>query len=308
MPQRHGQSIAVVGAANWTDVAAGLLRRAGLNAEVIRGAHRWVPLRMPISRRFLAARVAHIVWGGDVRASIVAGWLLRKRLVWHWIGSDVLHYKRGRGVMQVLRRRLALRHVDLHLADSPELADELKSLNIDATVCRLLPASIEAEILPLPDRFRVLSYWFDDRRAFYGGDLILELARQMPDVEFLIAGAGGKGVARPANVTFLGTLADMEPVYRQIAVFLRLPEHDSLSAMVLESLARGRYVIYNKDFPCCRPARTLEEVRAALDELRRSSEPNREGAEFVRASFSLQNEADTLRRIYDRILPVDETA
>lgn len=302
MLQRQSQSIAVVGAANWIDVAAGLLRRAGLKADTIRVDHRWVPLRILVSRRFLSARVAHMVWGGDVRASLVAGSLLRKQLVWHWIGSDVVHYARGRGLMQHLRRHLATQRVAVHLADSPELAQELKALGIEASVCRLLPDSIEADVLPPPDRFRVLSYWFDDRRTFYGGDLILELARRMPDVEFLIAGAYGKGAPHVPNVTFLGRLTDMEPVYRKIAVFLRLPEHDSLSAMILESLARGRYVVCNRDFPCCRHAATLEEVQTVLAEIRRLTEPNREGARFVREHFSLQTEAEALRRVYEPML------
>ena len=175
-------------------------------------------------------------------------------------------------------------------------------MGVCSVVCRLLPASIEAEVLPLPETFRVLSYWTDERMAFYGGDLILKLAEECSDIEFLIAGADGCGVACSSNVTFLGRRETLDDVYPRVSVFLRLPKHDSLSAMVLESLARGRYVVYNKNFPHCRRADTLEQVRAVIQEIRRFSEPNRVGADFVRENFSLQREAECLHRAYGRIL------
>lgn len=298
MKFRNNLSIAVVGTINWVEVAANLLRCGGLQARSIRAGRRWLPFRMLFSWRFLSADVAHIVWGGDVAVSLVARHLLRKKMVWHWLGSDVVQYANERGFRQSLRRYLAAHHVAAHLADSPELAEELKSLGIEASVCRLLPNSIEANVMPLPDRFRVLSYWADNRKAFYGGDIILELASQMPDVEFLIAGAYGKDAPVLPNVNYLGKLSNLEEIYRKTSVFLRLPEHDSLSAMVLEALARGRYVIYNKDFPYCHRADTLEHVRAKLEEIRRLTEPNRAGSEFVRERFSLQREAESLERVY----------
>lgn len=308
MPHRQSQSIAVIGTVNWIDVAANLLRRAGLKAQPIPVDRRWVPLRIMVSRRFLSAKAAHMIWGGDVAASIVAAYLLRKKLVWHWIGTDVVRYAGGRGLTQRLRRYLAMHRVAAHLADSPELAEELKALGIQARVCRLLPGSIEAEVMPLPDRFRVLSYWFDDRRTFYGGDLILELARRMPEMEFLIVGARGEGAPRLPNVSFLGRVDDLDPIYQRVSVLVRIPQHDSLSVMVLEALARGRYVIYNKDFPCCSRADTLEEIRAALEEIRQLTEPNREGSRCVRQQFTLQKEADCLSRVYGQEMGIGRSA
>ncbi len=302
MGRARGMRIAVVGTVNWVGVAAGLLRHARLNAAAIHVDRRWVPLRMFSSPTFLRAGVAHMVWGGDVAASVVAR-LLRKQLVWHWIGSDVLAYARGRGWRQRLRRYLAERVVKLHLADSPELAEELAALGLESTVCRLLPPSIEAEPLKMPDRFRVLSYWFDDRLSFYGGDIVFEQARRLPDVEFLIAGAHGRGAPHLPNVRFLGRVKDLDPVYAKTSVLLRLPKHDSLSVMVLEALARGRYVVYNKDFPCAMRADTPDQVHAALLELRERTEPNDEGARMVRRQFSLRNEADAAGTAYARAFP-----
>jgi len=292
--------VALVGGGFWLGVAEHLFNRADIVVAPIADKSRWFGLSWILSRSFLRAKVIHVVWGGHVIVSIAAR-LLGKTLVWHWIGSDVPAFRRQRGAAGRLRERLAHRSVTAHLADSPELADELEELGIDAQVCRLLPRSIEADVLPLPKTFCVLSYWTDERRTFYGGDVILALAAEFDDIEFLIAGAEGHGAPHPSNVTFLGQQATLDDVYAGVSVFLRLPKHDSLSAMVLESLARGRYVIYNKAFPHCRQAGTMSELRSALQEIRRLDEPNRAGAAYVKEHFSVQREADSLRRVYDQL-------
>lgn len=298
--RRCSPRVALIGGDFWLGVVEHLFGRAGIVVAPVAGKPRWFGLSWILSRAFLRAKVIHVVWGGHLIVSIAAR-LLGKTLVWHWIGSDVVAFRRHRGIAGWLRKRLARQSVQVHLADSPELADELEQLGIAAQVCRLLPRSIEAEVLPLPDRFRVLSYWTDERRAFYGGDLILKLAGEIDDIEFLIAGADGEDTGRSPNVTFLGMRENLDDVYARVSVFLRLPEHDSLSAMVLEALARGRYVIYNKAFPHCRQADTMPEIRSALQEFRGLAEPNRAGAAFVKERFSLQREADSLRRVYHQL-------
>ncbi len=299
---RSDSSIAVVGTRNWLGVAEHLLRIAGYSSWPLRVERRWLFLRVLFSPRIWSAEAIHMVWGAELPASIMLAWILRKPLVWHWIGSDVPRFAGWRGWKRRLANRLARRSVVAHLADSPELAAELKKLGIDAEVCRLLPASIEAEVLPLPEKFRVLSYWFDDRRTFYGGEIILGAARCLPDVEFIIAGAEGRGAPTLPNVTYLGRLDQLEEIYARVSVFVRMPEHDSLSAMVLEALARGRYVICNKPFDECLYADSLDSLCAAIGQARSQSVPNRAGAAVVKSSFRLQAEAHVLARVYGRVL------
>jgi glycosyltransferase involved in cell wall biosynthesis len=87
------------------------------------------------------------------------------------------------------------------------------------------------------------------RRGFYLAPEVMKLAAAFPEVLFVIMGDHGEGMEALANVKFLGRLDDMNQVYSWISVYLRLLRHDSLSAMVLETLARGRYVVYSKEFP-----------------------------------------------------------
>ena len=226
--------------------------------------------------------------------------LARKPVLHHWIGTDVLSFQNGKattGWRGYINRRAAHRWFKHYVADSSYLADELKGMAISASVVRLLPARIEAEVEPMPHEFTVLSYWPDSRKEFYGGDIVLQLAKEMPHVKFNITGALGAEDEALPNVVYLGFHENIEEIYRESSALIRLPEHDSVSAMVLEMLARGRYVIYNKRIPGCVFAKNYEETKKSLQNIMLKKEPNTEGANYVKKEYSIMNEAKKLGNI-----------
>ena len=224
----------------------------------------------------------------------------RKPIVSHWIGSDVLSFRNGKataGWRGYINRRATYKWFRYYVADSPELANELKDMAISASVVRLLPARIEAEPELLPHDFTVLSYWLVGKKEFYGGDIVLRLAKEMPQVKFIITGTLGAEEESLSNVRYLGFHDNVEDLYRRSSALIRLPEHDSLSAMVLEMLARGRYVIYNKRMPGCIFAQNYEEAKKSLQQILTEKEPNTEGAHYVKKEYSIMREAEKLGTI-----------
>jgi glycosyltransferase involved in cell wall biosynthesis len=291
--------IAVLGEPKWSEVAFQLLEKAHLEPVRPELRGRGAMLRWALGSEARQFDAVHHVMGPVYWRHCLALMLTRRPVVWHWIGSDVLGYRHSLGTPAGRVNRWAARmRRSVHLADSPELADELRPLGIDSEVVRLLPGAVEAEIEPLPGQFAVLSYWSDGRRAFYGGDLVLQLAERFPDVPFRVAGADGVGVSASDNVEFLGYRDDLSEVYRRSTVLIRMPEHDSLSAMVLEMLARGRHVIYNKEFPGCMRATNVDEAMDALEKLRRHCTLNETAATTIKRDFSRMREAEKLARIY----------
>lgn len=292
--------VAVMGSGYWLDVVAELMRRAGVSCETV-ALERWDKVRWFCEGGWRHIDVVHLIGGVDWRMGGMLA-LVRKPVLIHWIGSDVLRLSAAvRGGVRGLPMRLcAFRWARTHLADSPALAEELRSLGVESQVVRLLPKLIEADIEPLPEKFTVLSYWFDDpgRRAFYGGDTVLQLAVEFPDIDFVILRATGRGAVPLPNVTYLGYRQDMAAIYSASSVLIRLPKHDSLSTMVLEMLARGRYVIYNSPLDGVHHATTLAEARATLRDILERREPNTRGARMVRREFSLDREAEALAHIY----------
>lgn len=252
--------------------------------------------------RFIRSHILHQVFVHLQSASAIKLFTWSRRVgvpvVAHWIGTDVVHLREfvqtHAGSPPFLSRTIAA-----HLADSPALQQELSELGVESTVVRLLPRTLEASVLPLPQDPAILCYWPDDRAEFYRIDIVMELARRFGDMTFYIAAATGHNVTDPPkNVVFLGEVVDMESLYAKVTAFLRIVPHDSLSAMVLEALARGRYVLYSESFPHTFQVSNVDDAAAGLEKLRTLSSPNSAGAAYVSQNFSWRHEIETLKNIY----------
>src|SRR5437870_1900416 len=106
-----------------------------------------------------------------------------------------------------------------------------------------------------------------------------------PDVHFVILPSSGNSYFDRPNVTCMSWAKDMEKIYVDTRVFIRLPAHDGLPNSVFEALSTGRYVIYSHDFPHCERAYSAEEVIAKLTKLLDSSSANIEGSNYVHNKY-----------------------
>lgn len=192
----------------------------------------------------------------------------------YWVGSDVFAFEdRARAGGLSDRDERAIRAMR-HLAATENLMTELVGLGVPAEKV-VLPSqelAVPDPPPPLPERFRVLSYWSDGRVDFYGGSTVLCAAERLPEIAFDIVGASGPdGTASPPNVTYHGRVSNMSELYARTTALVRLTLHDAVAAgMVEEALAFGRYVIYSFEWPHVRTVdrldveglvRTLEELR-----------------------------------------------
>lgn len=224
------------------------------------------------------------------------------RIILHWIGADYRRLLAWNAMSRGMARGLLRAIGAVHLIDSPELATDLSRIGIHGEVVRLIPRAVDAEIMPLPAGPAGLAYWADGQADFYGRPLVYSLARRWPEIPFRIVGPTTRDENAPPNVDFLGFRKDLGPVYAETSVLIRVLPHDSISAMVLEALARGRDVIYSREFPGTRQATdeagAIEAMRQHLAEFR----VNSAGAGFVREEFSPRRWAAALREAYDRVL------
>jgi hypothetical protein len=307
--------ILIIGYPYWAGVACGMLRRGGLEADVwgvgpnnVPACLRWCrPLRRVwylMDRPFREAAAIHYVGTVTSRLFLRIAKGLGKRIVLHWVGTDVLALQEavaagGAGILRFYQKA-----PDFHYADSPDLVTELAGLGIQAELFRLLPDAVEARPLPMPQTPGVLCYWASARRAFYRGDIADALADEFADMMFYVVGSDGAGEPQHPNMRYLGYLPNLDEVWPRVSVFVRMPEHDSLSAMVLEALARGRWAIYSKPFPHTEIASNLEDARRALRGCLAREGANAAGQAYVREHFSPQAEAQRIAPMYHRILTV----
>jgi hypothetical protein len=189
----------------------------------------------------------------------------------YWLGTDVLDTITEARAGTLRSAALDATRGDLHLADAPWLASELRTVGLDAVTAYVpQPYRSPEEPPPLPATFRVMTYLPGDRFEFYGGEAVMEAARRLPDVSFDVVGALGS-MPRPSlqNVTWHGWVADMTTHYGRASVVVRIPRHDGFGATVIEGLLHARHVIYTHEVPFVRtlaPA-TGDRLTEALGEL-----------------------------------------
>jgi Glycosyl transferases group 1 len=221
-----------------------------------------------------------------------------------WAGTDVVLAKASPFDMAVTNQSAFY-----NIADGPWLVDELRECGVDSVYLPVTAVNATASVRPFPARFRVLTYLPEPRRAFYGDSRIYAIARAMPETEFAVIGNGTRNPSAPPNVTFLGHVGDVPAQIDASTVLLRLPEHDGKSMLVLETLARGRHVIWTHDFPGVRAVDGDAEALTALRELERAHRDGRlthnvAGLEFVRRTFA----RTTIYEHFERHLDATVTA
>jgi hypothetical protein len=146
--------------------------------------------------------------------------------------------------------------------------------------------------MPLSKKLTVLTYIPSVRSDFYGIKDFLDVAKELTEIDFLIAGTEAKEyMPLPKNVKALGWVKNMDEVYARAHITVRIPKHDGLSTFILESLARGKNVIYKYALDHCHVAGTKGELIFKLNELHDvfksgNWKMNSEGADFIRDEFN----------------------
>jgi len=212
-----------------------------------------------------------------------------------WVGTDVERLRDHTfKVPHARRTRLA------HLAIAPWLVDELRQVGVDAQYVPILGVTPSPREIPR-ETFEVLSYLPEPRRSFYGRSHVYEVARQLPHTLFNVVGAGEADPSAPRNVRFHGWLKSVGPLLDQCSVLLRVPDHDGMSFMVLEALARGRYVLWKQPLQGVIQVTTPDDSLRALRELEtrwaaRSLDYNKPGVDFIATHYEERRVAHGVER------------
>jgi glycosyltransferase involved in cell wall biosynthesis len=241
---------------------------------------------------------------GSVVTSGIFDLAIRKKvpIIMNWVGTDVLL---ARDAIKSGNFREEYISYAKHFCEVNWIQDELKAIGIEAEIVNFASFDRVFDLqLPKTDRLTVLSYIAKIRSDFYGIDNFLKAAERLPEIDFLIAGTEAEEYAPlPSNVRALGWVQDMQKVYDQTHVCVRMPEHDGLSTFILESLARGKQVIYKYPFNHCHVCETEDELVMRLKELEQDLKSgnwtvNTEGASFIREHFNKERIlGDLLQRI-----------
>lgn len=213
---------------------------------------------------------------------------LRKPLIRNWAGSDcqnVIKREKVKKDAQEVDKFISYNVTNSHKG----LIDELYTANISCDslpkLCNITPESkIPKHILSKT----ILAYLPSERREFYGATLIKNLIEKFPDVNFSIIGDDEHLFSHFDNVTSHGwvTRHDMEEIWKNVGILIRITEHDGTPRMIYEALSRGKYVIHNNEhLEAIWYAATQDEVEQQLHRFIGVNETNKEGIKFINNHF-----------------------
>lgn len=217
--------------------------------------------------------------------------VLGKKIIIHWIGTDVLIAQK-----KYLDTGKVINSDILNLAVSEDLCKELRSIGVSSEYVPIVPPCIPYPPAPeMPESHAVLAYLPEGREAFYGWQQIKFLATHFPNIPFfIVANNGIEENDIPSNIEFRGFLphSELETLYSQISILLRLTEHDGLPVMMLEAQGMGRKVIHYNNFPfALRPADKSDQALLELFSGLVSTPPKLDTAakEYVDKTFAFSN-------------------
>lgn len=224
--------------------------------------------------------------------------IMRKKIIVSWIGTDVFWVKTK--LFRRLLSKIGNKLVDTNICVCYNLAKELKEMKIKSKV-KPLPNFSIYKIQKLPSSNTVAVYLpdkFDYMWDFFSGNIIKRLVTEFPEVNFLILRNSGEKFSEK-NVKCYEWIDDMEKLYSEVKIIIRLPLHDGLSNTILEALSMGRIMITTPvGIPYSKEASTYDEVKAHLAESLKNSQLNEVGSNHVHQNFNIEKITSDLIKIY----------
>lgn len=167
---------------------------------------------------------------------------LKKKIIIHWIGSEVLNLKKSH-----------YWSIQGSFSVSKSLLFELSKNRIESFWLPLffpLKYINELNQNDYINEHAVLFYLVDNKEEFYGVKYLLQLAKKFETIIFYVIGSSSM-VFPYKNIINKGFICDnqLHELFKKITIYVRITEHDGLSQLILRSLSFGITVISNTDHP-----------------------------------------------------------
>lgn len=178
--------------------------------------------------------------------------LMGKKIILHWIGTDVLNIIKTEGI----KRRLikcVFNTAEYNFACYKDLQNELSLVGIVTKILPIIPFGINFNVAKEPNKHAVLIYMPEKKENFYGYKYLAPVFEEFRAIEFfIVANSNDRLFSRYNNVHALGwlSLSEMNELYDNISIVIRYTKHDGLSMNVLEALGKGKEVIWNHQLEC----------------------------------------------------------
>ncbi|WP_061007842.1 glycosyltransferase [Vibrio sp. CUB2] len=218
--------------------------------------------------------------------------LLRRKVYIEWIGSDVIDLRK---FYSKCRARL-ISKLATNLCECDWIQRELRELSVDSKVGPYITFSslfnTEKEKETLPGKLIVTTYAPKGNERLYNLDLIIDTFKGQSDMELNVVAHDGENFDKSDSVKFHGWLdkSDLNNLYDNTDVFVRMTSHDGLSYSVLEAMSRKMQVIFTYDYPNTNRVSTKDDLAEILKKYvnkKKNGEDiiNHKGSDFIKDNF-----------------------
>jgi len=220
-----------------------------------------------------------------------------------WSGSDIYYTINDFDLCKSVKQFNKI--ISLNLTSEHEgIIEELSSINIQGTltpqVINKIKIKNEIKVNSPALKKSVLAYLPDGRYEFYGFSYIESLIKSYPNINFIIVADKKHSLAKYKNVQSLGWIENMEPIWKDIGLLIRMTTHDGFPRSIVEALAYKKYVVHNREYKGCWFASSLEELEKCLDKFTALEIENTVGAHVVKNLIS----GDSDKQLYNKIQQV----
>ena len=210
-----------------------------------------------------------------------------------WTGTDIINFA-NRVTETPFCRQCMLQAIDYHTSTSDIYCKELTAIGIDAYYIPAIPEKPLNLLKPFPTENRFATYIPPNRKQFYRYDIILEIAKMYPDIEIDIYALSNedKEKTKPPlkNIHFMGyvTGRDKLEIFRNHKAFISILQHGGIGVMLIEFLQAGRYGIANRNIKYTYLVKTFQDIKDAIENIMKTTEPNILASKYYRKHFSPQ--------------------
>lgn len=211
-----------------------------------------------------------------------------KKVIYHWLGTDVYNFTINKFKISRFNSK-----VNLHLAYSESLSQELKMLGVDSKVL-MLPSTLDDGISSMPENHGVLLSIPDEDMEiaeFYGYSFMVDLINFFPNITFYVIRASNKDLFNYKNVQFIGNVEPekISKLFDKVSIVLRKTTHDGTSLIIVESLLKGKQIIYNHQFPYTFYATNFTEYKEIIQKIvSETPKVNYSGRKFAKENYSFE--------------------
>lgn len=222
---------------------------------------------------------------------------MRKKVIGHWIGTDARLADEGK----IDLRKLS--NIDVHLACFEPLKEQMGRLGVKATTVPIVPFKFNFDVCDMPKEHRVLIYLPTNKENEYGFQEIAPVIKAHEELQFDIVANENEQLFKEMNNVKLWrwvSIDEMEKIYNNISIVMRIHLNDGLSMSVLEAMAKGKKVIWNCDFDFCYPGATTGDITKSLDAiLNQKPEVDYEAHNYIIENYSKEKILCMYQKVFD---------